>query len=152
MSFAGFHTVSVERKNNFLFKYTYIYFFLRLLLSFSQGKHSAKRQKVISSRYACLDVSKLYTLLIYNNIFSPAQPGIFLFSTNDKSENVFEYSSIIASGMSYCGYVYALVVPYATIHMQRSAISDNSNIWQGYRFYRFILFFFCFAAQRKEEF
>lgn len=54
--------------------YMYIYiFFLRLLLSFSHGKHSlVKWQKVISSRYACHDVSKLYTLLIYNNIFSPA--------------------------------------------------------------------------------
>lgn len=100
--FAGFHTVS-EEKTTFSSN-IYIYIYLRLLLSFSHGKHSSvKRQKVISSRYACHNVSKLYTLLIYNNIFSPAQPGIFLFSTNVKSENVFEYSSIIASGMSYCG-------------------------------------------------
>ena len=100
--FAGFHTVS-EEKTTFSSN-IYIYLLLRLLLSFSNGKHSSvKRQKVISSRYACHNVSKLYTLLIYNNIFSPAQPGIFLFSTNVKSENVFEYSSITASGMSYCG-------------------------------------------------
>ena len=96
------------KKKTIIYIYIYIFFFffffLRLLLSFSHGKHSSvKQQKVISSRYACHNVSKLYTLLIYNNIFSPAQPGIFLFSTNDKSENVFEYSSIIASGMSYCG-------------------------------------------------
>ena len=100
--FAGFHTVSEEKttfsSNIYIYIYIFFFFFLRLLLSFSHGKHSSvKRQKVISSRYACHDVSKLYTLLIYNNIFSPAQPGIFLFSTNVKSENVFEYSSIIFS-------------------------------------------------------